>query len=71
VARGYLNRPVACNIRLFGIALESTIANFTEGGSGYITVKYVRRKDQPLSPFNVPAEVHGSEHNESTKVRFE
>jgi hypothetical protein len=65
---GFLNRPVACHIRFFGIGLESTTVNFTAGGTGYLTVKYARRKDQPLSPYNNPAEAHGFEFNETVKV---
>ena len=43
VSRPFHQRPWACNIRFFGIALESTLeqgGGFVRGGTGYLVLKY-------------------------------
>ena len=51
-----------------GIGLESTLANFTEGGTGYITVHFKRLFVPPSAPYKDNQEWHGFETNETTKV---
>jgi len=44
VSKGFLNHPVACNIRMFGVALESVLERYKYGGTGYITLSFNGQK---------------------------
>lgn len=35
-----IHRPYACTLKFFGTALESNMANFLHGGTGYLSVSY-------------------------------
>jgi hypothetical protein len=38
---GFSTRPYACSLRFYGMALESVLEGYQEGGSGYLTVGYM------------------------------
>lgn len=38
IKKGFLSRPYACNIRFFGMGLESTLSGFEDGGFGYLEI---------------------------------
>ena len=35
-----IHRPFACNVRLYGMALESTLKGFEKGGTGYLSLEF-------------------------------
>ena len=46
VERGFLVRPFACSIRFIGVALESTLKGFVDGGTG--TCSWLVPAHQPM-----------------------
>ena len=40
VSLSSMGKPLACNIRFFATGLESTLKDFTGGGTGYLTVDF-------------------------------
>lgn len=58
IERGYLLRPYACNIRFFGLGLESTLKDFVDGGTGYLVI---HKADDAVI-------WHGEELNETQKI---
>jgi hypothetical protein len=40
IESGYLNSPMACNLRFFGIGLETTLEKYKYGGTGYIRIHF-------------------------------
>ena len=59
MASGYLQSPIACNIRFFATALEKTLENHIEGGTGYLTINFMNNKKM---------QYHGHSTNESEKL---
>lgn len=53
-------RPYACTLRFFGVALESTLKGFENGGSGYLTIAFTRSNGKPI--------YHGFDKNETSKL---
>lgn len=56
----FSNNPIACNIRLIGVGLESTLEGFQTGGTGYLTVGYTNHNKKDLW--------HGFDKNETNKL---
>jgi hypothetical protein len=56
----FSNMPIACNIRFFGVGLESTLEGFQTGGTGYLTLGYTNANKRELW--------HGFDKNESNKL---
>jgi hypothetical protein len=52
--------PVACNIRFFGVGLESTLEGFQTGGTGYLTIGFSSAGRKDLW--------HGFDKNETNKL---
>lgn len=42
--RGFSSRPYACNIRMVGVGLESTLSGFETGGAGSISISSTDHK---------------------------
>lgn len=53
-------RPYACTLRFFGVALESTMKGFENGGSGYLTIAFTRSNGKPI--------FHGFDKTEANKL---
>jgi hypothetical protein len=53
-------RPNACNVRFFGIGLETELANFVWGGSGYIALQFTNEDHRTFW--------HGFNSNETWKT---
>eukprot|EP01033_Poteriospumella_lacustris_P013502 gene13502-9661_t len=53
-------RPYACTLRFFGVALESTVKGFENGGSGYLTIAFTRSNGKPI--------FHGFDKAEANKL---
>lgn len=56
----YLLHPTACNVRFFGIGLESTFAGFQYGGTGYLTIEFKNNAGK--------TSWHGFDKNETNRV---
>lgn len=59
-AKPFLQRPVACNIRFFGVGLESTLQGFETGGTGYLTISFKGARGKQFW--------YGFDRNETNKV---
>jgi hypothetical protein len=46
-----MGRPLACNIRFFATGLETTLKEFTGGGTGYLTVEFSADKKRFYNGF--------------------
>lgn len=57
---GFSTRPYACSLRFFGIALESVLEGYQQGGSGYLTVGFVSDQQRQMW--------HGFDKNETNKL---
>lgn len=51
-------RPYACTLRFFGVALESTLKGFENGGSGYLTIAFTRSNGKTIYHGFDKAEAH-------------
>eukprot|EP01036_Dinobryon_divergens_P032366 gene32366-41935_t len=60
VERGFLSRPFACSIRFIGVALESTLKGFVDGGTGYLTLDFSNSRKKRF--------YHGFDKNESNRL---
>ena len=58
---GFMNRPMVCNIRFYAIALESTLAGYLQGGTGYLTLEF-KKEQQSKSLY------YGFDKNETGKT---
>lgn len=52
--------PIACNIRFFGVGLESTLEGFQTGGTGYLTIGFLNAAKREMW--------HGFDKNETNKI---
>eukprot|EP01040_Poterioochromonas_malhamensis_P016800 gene16800-19162_t len=57
---GFSTRPYACSLRFFGIALESVLEGYQQGGNGYLTVGFVSDQQRQMW--------HGFDKNETNKL---
>jgi hypothetical protein len=60
VQRQYGNRPHACSIQFYGIGLESNLAGYQTGGTGYMTIAF---KDEHKKQY-----WHGFDKNETNRL---
>jgi hypothetical protein len=60
-AHPFTNHPVACNIRFFALALESTLKDHKYGGTGYMTIYFTPGKGKKTL-------YHGFSKNESERL---
>jgi hypothetical protein len=57
---GFSTRPYACSLRFYGMALETVLEGYQEGGSGYLTVGYTDSQKRDYW--------YGFEKNETQKI---
>jgi hypothetical protein len=60
VAKGYLDQPIACDIEIYGLALESTLSGYVDGGTGYLQFHYQLENGKKIYV--------GMETNETKKI---
>lgn len=53
-------RPYACTIRFMGVGLESTLHEYSKGGSGFLTIAFSRPSGKVY--------YHGFDKNETNKI---
>lgn len=58
--RQYSTRPVACSIRFFGVGLESTLADYVGGGTGYLLLGFQNENKRKFW--------HGFDRNETNRL---
>lgn len=56
------SRPYACSVRFFGVGLESNLAGYQTGGTGYLTLTFERPEEKRKVYW------HGFDGNETNKV---
>jgi hypothetical protein len=60
--RAFHQRPFACGIKLFGVALESNLEGFQNGGSGYLQLYFEKQIGRNKKHW------HGFERNDTVRV---
>ena len=58
--RQFSSKPVACNVRFFGVGLESTLDRFVDGGTGYLLLGFQNEHKRKFW--------HGFDKNETNRL---